>query len=96
MSIDIQVKIESLPHDKRYRKIMPHHRLSMNVCSVFVNAKIIHDDGTATNNVSMQKISVHVQQKYRDSRKAPHNGEVEENRLTEPFAVDEDLRIVDS
>lgn len=95
MSIDIKVEVKRLPNNEWYREVVSLHRTPMNVCRIFVNAKIVHDDGTAGDDVSMKEVTVHVQKENCNRRQAPHDGQVEENRFAESFAVNKHFWIVD-
>lgn len=94
MTVDVEVEVKRLPDDERDGKVVPHHRCSMDVGGVFVNAEVVNNNCTTSDDVPVQEVAVHVQQENCDGRQAPNDGQVEENRLAEPFAVDENFRVV--
>lgn len=67
----------------------------MYICGSFMHTKVINNDGTAGNDVPMEKVSVHVEKKDGDCGQTPNYCKIEENWFAQPFTINEHLGVID-
>lgn len=94
MPVDVKIQVERLPNDERYGKVVSHHWRTVYVGGVLVNTEVVNDDSTTSDNVPVEKESIHVKEENCHRRQTPDNCEVKEDRLTQPFTVDEHFWVV--